>query len=243
MGNLVLSAVDRKGVTIGTDFRWPAAVSRVLIIACAVLASAMSAHAQGPNAQTGISFDIDAQPLADALVAYGAVTRLELFYDGSLALGRRSAAVKGVYTPLGGLQELLRGTGYTAQGAALPDTVTIVMAPTASSPSTLDPYEPFFAVLQARIGEVLCASEKPGSDGEQIVFSFWVDPGGSVTRTEMLGSAGSRARRIAIAAATRGLKIGARPPPGLPQPVTMAIFPPAAGETPGCVANRHHAAR
>lgn len=189
-----------------------------------------------------MALDIEARPLAEALLAYSEATQLEIFYDGSLAIGRTSTAVKGTYTPLVGLERLLHGTGYVVRATALPGTVTVVAAAPAPAPLLAQRYEPFFAVLQSRISEALCGSEERG--GEQVIFSVWIDQRGTVTRADVLGSAGSGTRRSAIATAMRGLRLGTRPPTGLPQPVTMAVFPPAPGERAGCAdAAIRHAAR
>ena len=84
---------------------------------------------QPPPASGLRTFDIPAQPLADALIAFGAATGLQVFYDGALAVGRRSAPAKGLFTPMQGLQTLLRGTGYAPHATDDADTITIVMAP------------------------------------------------------------------------------------------------------------------
>jgi hypothetical protein len=139
-----------------------------------------------------------------------------------------------------GLQTLLRGTGYVPQATADSDTITIVTAPqktTASaSPSAtqLRRYEPYFSLLQARVSEVLCGRDEPGSDGEQLIFSFWLGSSGVISHAQVLGSGGGSARRDAITATVLGLQIGVPPPPGLPQPVTMVIFPLSAEEPADC---------
>lgn len=57
------------------------------------------------------SFDIPAQPLADALVAYGSATGIEVFYDGALAIGRRSTAMTGVHPSMFALQLFIGSAG------------------------------------------------------------------------------------------------------------------------------------
>ena len=50
--------------------------------------------------------------------AYGAATGLQVFYDGALAVGHRLTTLKGLFTPMTGLQTLLRGTGYVPQATS-----------------------------------------------------------------------------------------------------------------------------
>lgn len=183
------------------------------------------------------SFDIPAQPLADALVAYGAATGIEVYYDGALAIGRRSTAVAGVHPSMDALQTLLRGTGHVARATDHVGTVTIVRAPpdTATArAATLDRYEPYFAVLQTKVSEVLCRSDDAKPGDEQIIVSFWFDAAGMVSRVQLLDSEMSRERRLAIASGLLGLNLGSAAPAGLPQPVTMAIYPPSSGEATRC---------
>lgn len=183
------------------------------------------------------SFDIPAQPLADALVAYGSATGIEVFYDGALAIGRRSTAVTGVHPSMVALQILLRGTGYVPKTTDYVGTVTITRASletAASQTAALDRYEPYFAILQARVSEVLCKSDEAKPGDEQIILSFWFDPAGMVSRVQVLGSQMSPDRRLAIASGVQGLHVGRAAPAGLPQPVTMAIYAPSPGEATGC---------
>jgi hypothetical protein len=239
--------VDRRRSTAG--FPIQLGLPRVL---CAAVAMAgvtvvypVSAQTREPT--TEVELDIPSQPLADALLAYGTTTGLQVFYDGALAVGHRSATVKGRFTPMTGLQTLLRGTGYVPEATADSDTITIVTAPQKTTPSAspsaaqLRRYEPYFSLLQARVSEVLCGRDEPGSDGEQLIFSFWLGSSGVISHAQVLGSGGGSARRDAISAAVLGLQIG-EPPPGLPQPVTMVIFPPSAGEPAGCPSTQSHRA-
>lgn len=58
-------------------------------------------------------FDLVAQPLVSALERYSAISGFQVIYDGTLVLGLRSAAVKGIFTPKAALQMLLEGTGLS----------------------------------------------------------------------------------------------------------------------------------
>lgn len=216
----------------GLRLRW---VSLLLIAALVHTASGNALHAQAASSGGELQFDIPSQPLAAALRAYGNVTGLEVFYDGSLSIGRRSAAVKGPFTPMSGLKALLRGTGYVARITEIANTVTIVNVPSAARlRATFERYQPYFAVVQARLSETLCDIGESVSDGEEVTVRFWLEPSGVIAGAELPGAAGSDARRRAITARLQGLQIGKAPPVGLPQPLTMVIYPPSAGEASGC---------
>ncbi len=196
-----------------------------------------------PNG-AAIHFDIPSQPLADALVAFGATTGLEVFYDGALAVGRHSAPVSGTLTPAEGLRELLAGTGYVAVATADPSTLTIIPATTGARPAAagsaqLSQYEPYFATLQSLVGDALCGSDETNS--RQVIVSLWLASSGVVSRAELIGEGANSAGRDAVTRGLQGLKIGTSLPPGLPQPIVMVIFPPAVGETAGCSPQRRAA--
>jgi hypothetical protein len=228
---------------------FPVAVGRgvtrdLLVAACVWTLASASAPALGAGESsaaqpTAVEFDIPAQPLAEALIAYGAATGLEVYYDGALAIGRRSAPLTGKFTPAAGLTILLRGSGYVPRATG-PDTFTLVAAPAIAprparvSDTLIRRYEPYFAALQARIAQALCGARP--AERNEIIFSLSVDPSGVVSRAEILGSSGDPARDAAVSAGLRGVSIGQPPPADLPQPVTMAVYPPSPGEASACAA-------
>jgi hypothetical protein len=209
--------------------------SAVFMAAFVHVASVNGLRAQTPNPDGELRFDIPAQPLAAALRAYGKATGLEVFYDGSLSIGRYSTAIKGSFTQMLGLKALLRGTGYVARTTEIVNTVTIVSAPPiAPLHATFDRYQAYFAVLQARLSETLCNNNESVPNGEEVTLRFWLDPSGVIANAQLLGSDESEGQRRAIASKIQGLQIGKVPPAGLPQPLTMVIYPPSTGETTGC---------
>jgi hypothetical protein len=212
--------------------RW---VSALLIAAFAHVFAADELRSQAAHSDGALQFDIPSQPLAAALRAYGEATGLEVFYDGSLSIGRRSSAIKGSFTPMQGLKALLRGSGYVARTTEIANTVTIVGAPSiAPLRATFDRYQPYFALLQARLSETLCNDEESLPSGEEVTLRFWLDPTGGVSNAELSGSGASEERRRMIASKLQGVQIGKAPPAGLPLPVTIVIYPPSAGEARGC---------
>jgi hypothetical protein len=173
------------------------------------------------------------------LVAFGTTTGMEVFYDGELAIGRRSAAVAGNLTPAEGLRELLAGTGYSAVATTDPNTWTIVAAEPAAAAgnATLLQYEPYFAALQSRVSDALCGSD--ATRNGQVIVSLWLESSGVISRAEAIDE--GAARRYDIARDIQGVRIGTSPPPGLPQPITLVIFPPIPGETTVCKPQRRAA--
>jgi hypothetical protein len=155
-----------------------------------------------------------------------------------LAAGHRSAPIKGVLAPMVGLETLLRGTGYVPRRTGS-QTVSIVplRRSTAASDPELRQYGAFFALLQSRVSHAFCRSDvaDPGSD--PIIFKFWLASSGVIARAEIVGSDGDPARNLAVTTGIRGIDVGT-PPPGLPQPVTMAVLPALPGERPGCDGKR-----
>jgi hypothetical protein len=211
--------------------------SALLIAAFVYVASVDVLRAQVFNSDGELQFDIPSQPLAVALRAYGKATGVEVFYDGSLSIGRHSTTIKGAFTPMLGLKALLRGTGYDARTTEIANTVTIVSAPpVAPLRATFDQYQPYFAVLQERLSEALCNDEETMPSGEEITLRFWLDPSGAISNARMFDLRRGEDWRRAVASKIQGLQIGKTPPVGLPQPVTMVIYPPSAGEARGCSA-------
>jgi hypothetical protein len=206
-------------------------MSALLLGANFTIAGSAPALAQSSGSEARIDFNIPAQPLARALVAYGAVTGLEVFYKAALAERRKSAGVLGSLTPTVALQILLRDTGYVARTTG-PGAFTIELEPHEANPTTGTSdtarriYEPYFAVIQAQISDVICRSADIVSGHDEIVFQLWLAPSGQVARAEVVGDDGNPAEDQTFAIAMRGLAIAA-PPAGMPQPVSMVIFPAA----------------
>jgi hypothetical protein len=188
----------------------------------------------GALAQTKptIQFAISSQPLANALEAYGNVTGVELFYDGELAGGRRSSAVEGMFSPDEALKELLLGTGLIARMTA-PNSVTIGRIARSRVASTSD--QSYFAIVQTRIAQTLCADAETRPGEIDLLLQIWIAASGAVERVHVLEPANENRREGVFTKALRGLTIGRSPPVGMRQPITMAILARAKGEPTGCV--------
>jgi TonB-dependent siderophore receptor len=145
------------------------------LLATTILGSALAvngglpvpAYAQARAAT--VAFDIPAQPLIPALVAFSDVTGLQLFFDSALARDLASPGVSGSMAPEAALRRLLAGTGMTyrftnantvtlekaaADGAMTLDPVTVEGSATAgTSPSAVSEGTGSYAARAVTIGK------------------------------------------------------------------------------------------
>ena len=179
-----------------------------------------------------IDFDIPAQPLELALNAYGAATQIQLMVDAELIAGLRSSALKGTFAPETALGILLGGTGLAPR--AIGDQGFTLVSPSSTRPApddrsralvqvspTVVRFNDYSAAIQGAVRGALCQSAETSPGSYRALIRFWVDASGMVARTELLTSTGDKARDAKLSAAVQGLPIGAVPPVGLPQPVTL----------------------
>lgn len=117
----------------------PAAIRRALGPRALPLALALAFS--GPmafsfTAQAGETFQIQAQPLADALSQLARQSALQVFFSPQLVAGKQAPAVSGVLSPEQALRALLQGSGltYDLQG----DSATLHPAPAASADGPLE---------------------------------------------------------------------------------------------------------
>ena len=96
----------------------------------ALAAAALSLLSWHAAAQTA-SFDLPAQPLADALRQFASQSGVQLVFAPELGAGRRSQAVRGTQEAEAALQQLLRGTGLRARRDGV--TWTVEREPAAGS--------------------------------------------------------------------------------------------------------------
>lgn len=185
-----------------------------------------------------LNFDIQAQPLADALVAFGERADLEIFYDGHLAIGQRSA-VHGEFAPSDALDELLRGTGYASHPMPGMKGMTIEPARAARDMEALNQHASYFGRLQRSLIGSLCAVQ-PSTADMRIVANVWLNAAGGVVRADVFGLSQSPDSRDRVSAALLNARMDEAPPTGLPQPVTLAIYPPHRGETGQCADHPGH---
>ncbi|WP_130227843.1 secretin and TonB N-terminal domain-containing protein [Bradyrhizobium sp. Leo121] len=193
---------------------------------------AQTASMDGP-----IEFSIPTQPLASSLDRYGDVTGREAFYDTSLAQGRVSGDVHGVFTPREALQKLLTGTGLSARFMAdnsfvlLPASQIGKPASRPSGSAALD--RQYYGLIQDRLRDAFCRSSDAPPGNYRFVAVFWIGPNGANERSQRLGSSGNVGVDQRIDAILRDVRFD-EPPAAFRQPVLIMVVPQAAGVTMGC---------
>lgn len=191
-----------------------------------------------------VAFEIPAQSLEPALLAYGNATRIQILYDAGLVAGRRSHAVSGRYPPQQALERLLHGTGlrvrYTSPGAitlassvdqpgevlAL-DVMRVEAAPIRVGDSRR--FNGYGKILQDDMIAALRRHPVAGRGRYEVTLRVWVDAAGEVNRTELLSSTGQPDRDRAIVEAVAGVGRGRAPPSDLPQPISFRFRAQPAG--------------
>ena len=193
-----------------------------------------------------IQFHIPAQPLANALQAYGAQTGVQVLYESHSAAGQRSVAVEGSFTPEDALNLLLTGTDLSVRYTK-PDAITLARSapeqdvPPASPLAKADlslgtlrvraggeeedagPLRDYSESVQADIQKALQKNAKTRAGSYRAVIDLWIDPSRTVARTQLFRSTGDAERDAAVAAALRGVVISRAAPTNMPQPVRVAI--------------------
>ncbi len=184
---------------------------------------------RGPATADEIELDISAQSLASALEIYSSATGRQVIYNGKLAIGRVSAAVKGVFTPEVALQTLLDGTGLSPRYMAADAFVLVPNAANAESHSPLPSVvvTRYYGLIQTSLRQAFCANNQTRPGDYRIAVSFWIGSSGAIFRTELLGTTNDPARDATIDRTLQGLLIGAPPPQGFAQPVVLVIAPGA----------------
>ena len=215
-------------VTIpGRHAIWGIFVLLFVLVAGASLGVAQSAPTNRP-----IEFNISAQPLSSALMAYGEASGFEVIYKTSLVEHTRSGEVVGVLMPSDALRILLDGTGYVAR-AIEPGVFTVVQAPTDAIDAVREPdvalrrrLEPYFSTIQPLISKALCRTHRMPMEVHEAVVQFWLGSNGVIARAEVVKNNGELADDQTSTVPLLGTWVPA-PPPDMPQPVTMIVFSPA----------------
>ncbi len=191
--------------------------------------------------QDRLVFDIPAQPLALAIVAFGERTGVQVLYDSALAEGRHSAAVKGLMTREAALQTLLAGTnlaprradansfvllapgdaaagaaGHVVEGAVLSLDTLRVSAPASD-------FDVYGAVIGSDLQKALRKDARTRSGNFIVRVNIWIDPAGTVRRAELASSTGNDRRDEVIVQILNGFAVSQAPPAGMPQPVAVVI--------------------
>jgi hypothetical protein len=190
-----------------------------------------------------ITFDIPAQPLAQAIEIYGSVTGWEMLYNSNLAIGRRSSAVKGNFTPEAALDGLLTGTGLSARSTGENSVVLLPSREGTSSGAGVGSAVPnapsslrwnYYGLIQDSLRVALCEDNDVRPGRYRVAAQFWLGAAGDVVRYHRLGSTGEPRADRRIDETLRNLRIGSPPPAGFAEPVTVLVVPQAPDVTLGC---------
>ncbi len=233
--------------------RNPASVSMLtwagILASSTVLASpALGPLAPDPDHPPAVvashRFDISAQPLADAVRAYGLVTGLSVLANSADLRGRTSAALHETLTAREALERMLAGTQLQGR---FPRANAVVIFPRSEEASTQDPavtvtaaggpvplatvdgvrangddYQGYVSHLQARLVRSLCASPATQPGSYRLAVQLRIDAAGAVIAVHRAAGTQGSQRDAAVERALRHLSL--EPPPrGLPQPVTLLL--------------------
>jgi hypothetical protein len=203
---------------------------KVLVVATSISAwPGRPALAESIGARSKFDFNIPAQPLDQALEAFGATTRLQVLYETSLTAGRLSTEVRGPYPQDAALRLLLVGTGLDFNFTE--DRAFTLVPAEASAPVAR--YSEFLGGVQSAVLGALCRRVETRPDASRLAFQFFVGGSGEITNLRLLGSPGVASRDAAIRDALQGTTL--KPPPiGMPQPITMVLRAGAAGDGEEC---------
>ncbi len=211
-----------------------------LVWLCAALCG-RPAGAQEPILRL-FDFDIPAQPLQSALEHYSNVTGSSVVYRAALAVGRRSAAVKGIYTPEAALRMLIEGSGlaaeYTAANAFILQPASRkgggAPAARASRAASGAFYRSYYGVVQTGVRDALCRNAVTRAGGYRAAISFEVSPQGRIEGARVLDSTGDAGKDAAIVRTLDDAVLDKAPPPDLAQPFVMLIMPQSPEHDQGC---------
>ncbi|HEX4182802.1 MAG TPA: TonB family protein [Caulobacteraceae bacterium] len=196
-------------------------------------------------------FNIPAQPLGAAILAYSNVVGNQVIYDSRLAMNRRSSPVVGLFTPETALRMLLGSADLTIHYTSSRD-VTLVPAfeaPRAGRdpdngrivsesslsldtlyvelPPGADKRPDFSAYGQAVRVEIKRALARSGETAHRTVnvqIELWVDEAGHVRRSRITRSSGQADLDAAIQRVLGAVVFKDPPPPAMPQPVRVTIL-------------------
>lgn len=186
---------------------------------------AMPVHGAGP-----ITFDIPAQPLAEALHAFGQQSGMAVLVDRELTARQRSMPLNGAFSARDGLRRLLEGTGlmaryssaeaFTVQRVSLP-----APAPNPRGAGGASAAGNYARTLQRAVEQALCRNELARPGRYRAAVQVWIDARGVLAQSRLLASTGNHPRDSALVESLRGLHLERPPPSALAQPVTLLLLP------------------
>lgn len=223
------------------------------LLASAAMLGATKANAaegQGADAQKVYLFNIPAQSLRSALIAYAAVAGLQIMYDANQARNLRSRAVVGLFTPDTALRMLIAGTdltivptgqdvalvpvaairtGQVPGGAAgsngemtlVLDTLYVSVPPGAEEHPDFNSYG---QLVRAEIRRMLTRDSRTARRVYRMDVDIWVDPKGAISETRVTQSSGTAALDSVLRKVIEGIAVGQPPPAGMRQPIHATVI-------------------
>lgn len=195
---------------------------------------------------TAIAFNIQSQPLAQAIQAFSQASGVEVLYESNIAAGRMSAAVEGRYPPEAALQTLLGGAGFKIRFTR--HNAVVLSLPSAQHDlppaHALDNFDlslspihvnaglerggdaqlrEFGDMVQNEVERVLRKNSKIRSGNYRIRVKLWIDPSRTIQRAELAQSTGDLDRDAAITGVLRGFVVSQVPPLNTPQPIRVIV--------------------
>ena len=115
------ACVGNRGKVLAAALMVTTALATTLVVSPALAQQAMAATPKVAQLQGEQNFDIPAQPLTDALVAFGQKSGVQGTVDGTVARDVSAPAVQGIMTSEQALRQLLAGSGltYTMSGSTV----------------------------------------------------------------------------------------------------------------------------
>ncbi|QHI97408.1 TonB family protein [Xylophilus rhododendri] len=215
----------------------PGAVLRQLVLTLVCLGACGAAAGNDDSAAPRLVFDLAAQPLGSALVAFGALSGYSVLVSSEVSAGRAASAVHGEFEAREALGRLLAGSGLRPRYAGpraftlIPDDPQHEAPPFPPAPYDEPETAPrslrqsgFGATLQSAVTRALCAAQPDAFGRYRLGVQLWIDEQGLVQKVRLLESSGQAARDRAVVAALQKIALGPVQQ-AYPQPLTLLITP------------------
>lgn len=206
------------------------------LLGAAARASAAQDYSTGPTARE-VDFNIEAQPLEDAVEQFSAITGISVVYQASLSAGRSSVPVSGRYPPDTALRMMVSNAQLNVRRTAEFSYVITSAPPARSQPAARQwrsgSERSYYGLVQRSLRQALCANARVAPASYRAALQFWIDPVGHIERVHLLDTTGNAQRDDALRQTLMDLTV-APPPPELPQPVLMVLLPREQAPTVDC---------
>ena len=213
-------------------------LSWCLVVLLMMGARFAQAQLPGPREAAGVlNFDLQAQPLQEALAEFARLTGHSVLVSSSLTTGRGAAAVQGRLAPREALRQLLAGSGLVARYVGeqsftlVPEFVAEASGPAAAGgapPGAGDEaaaeLRAYAAPLQSSITRVLCIAQPDAFGRYRLGVQLWIEDDGTVRDIRVLEGSGQQERDARVLRSLRDLVVDA-PPSTLRQPITILLTP------------------